>query len=300
MNLSIHMRNFSSGFLFTILAAVSFTVHAQNGTILESLDVESSILDDDVRYSVYLPAGYDKSSRRYPVLYLLHGFSDDETGWTQFGEVPTIADREMKSVEVTDMIIVMPDAGVSWYINNHDASLNYKDFFTDELIPHIDRTYRTRTQKQYRAVAGLSMGGYGTMILATKHPELFSAAAPLSAGILTDQEIVNTPEERWESVFGTPFDKDLRGEERLDDHYLANSILNIIETGDPEKLRSVRYYIDCGDDDFLIKGNMALHEALIDREIPHEFRVRDGGHTWSYWRTAMPEVLKFVSQSFHR
>jgi len=94
--------------------------------------------------------------------------------------------------------------------------------------------------------------------------------------------------------------KDLVGKSRLTDHYAKNSILKIIETANPDELKKVRYYIDCGDEDFLIKGNMALHSALIDKKIPHEFRVRDGVHNWSYWRIALPEVLKFVSESFHQ
>jgi S-formylglutathione hydrolase FrmB len=198
------------------------------------------------------------------------------------------------------MIIVMPDAGVSWYINSYDGEVRYEEFFTEELIPHIDASFRTRAEKQFRALAGLSMGGYGTLVLAMKHPDLFSAAAPLSAGVLTNREVIHTPQDRWESVFGLPFGSELTGEERLTDHYLENSVLNIVQTGDVESLKSVRYYIDCGDDDFLIRGNMALHAALLDRGIPHEFRVRDGGHTWTYWRTALPEVLEFVSRSFHR
>ncbi len=273
---------------------------AQGGTVKESLTVESKVLDKEVAYSVYLPHGYDSSDRSYPVLYLLHGFTDNETGWVQFGEVKNIADRESQSVEVTPMIIVMPDAGLTWYVNNHDGSVMYEDFFINEFIPHVENTFRTRAEKQFRAVAGLSMGGYGSLIYSMKYPDTFAAAAPLSAGVSTDSSIVNMPMENWNNVYGLPFGKDREGEERLTDHYLQNSVLNIVKTGNAEALKKVRYYIDCGDDDFLIKGNMELHSALLDKGVPHEFRVRDGGHTWNYWRTALPEVLKFVSQSFHR
>lgn len=287
--------------ILSLLLLVPFIADAQQGTIKESLTLQSSILGKQVEYSVYLPAGYEESNRSYPVLYLLHGFSDDETGWTQFGEVKAIADKHTQKTAVTPMIIVMPDAGVSWYINNHDGSIKYEDFFVNEFISHIDETHRTRTEQQFRAVAGLSMGGYGTLIMSMKHPDLFSAAAALSAGVSTDEEVINMPQENWDNVFGTPFGEGRSGKERLTDHYNENSILNIIETGNAEELKNqVRYYIDCGDDDFLIKGNMALHAAMLDKEIPHEFRVRDGGHTWTYWRTALPEVLEFVSESFHR
>jgi S-formylglutathione hydrolase FrmB len=87
-----------------------------------------------------------------------------------------------------------------------------------------------------------------------------------------------------------------------EDHFRGdiNAPIKIVETANADDLKKVKFYIDCGDDDFLIKGNMALHTVMIDKKIPHEFRVRDGGHTWSYWRTALPEVLKFVGESFHR
>jgi S-formylglutathione hydrolase FrmB len=235
------------------------------------------------------------------VLYRLHGYTDDETGWTQFGEAHLIADRVMQSGDAAPMIIVMPDAGVTWYVNSYDGKVKYEDFFVKELIQHIDATYRTRSTKQYRAVAGLSMGGYGTMIMATKHPELFSSAAPLSAGVFTDEEIMKGDDDMWNNVLGDIFGKkDLVGKNRLTDHYYKNSILKIIETANAEELKKVRYYVDCGDEDFLIKGNMALHAAMIDKKIPHEFRVRDGAHNWTYWRTALPDVLKFVSESFHQ
>src|SRR5690606_34919548 len=108
------------------------------------------------------------------------------------------------------------------------------------------------------------------------------------------------PDDRWDYVVGEPLGKGLKGEARLSDHYRKNNIYDIIKSADVEALKKVRFYIDCGDDDFLIKGNMALHSLMIDKEIPHEFRVREGAHNWTYWRTALPEVLKFVGESFHR
>ena len=157
-----------------------FSCFAQSGLLKESLKIKSTILSKELEYSIYFPADYETSNRRYPVLYLLHGYSDDETGWTQFGEAHLICDRSIQAGESAPMIIVMPDAGVTWYINNYDGKMRYEDYFIKELIPHIDETYRTRTTKQYRAIAGLSMGGYGTLIMATKHPDLFSSAETLS------------------------------------------------------------------------------------------------------------------------
>ncbi|WP_428654022.1 alpha/beta hydrolase [Runella sp.] len=287
-------------FIFTVLCFISLVSFAQQGILKESQSLKSTTLGKEVKYNIYLPADYDKTNRAYPVLYLLHGFGDDETGWVQFGEANAIADKAIQNGESAPMIIVMPDAGVSGYVNSFDGKVKYEDFFIKEFIPFIESNYRIRAQKRYRAVAGLSMGGYGTLIMATKHPELFVAAAPLSAGVRTDEEILAMPDEQWNSSHAQRYGKDLKGNARLNESYYKNSILKIVETGSVDELKKVRYYIDCGDDDFLIKGNMALHALLIDKKIPHEFRVRDGGHTWSYWRSALPEVLKFVSESFHQ
>ena len=290
------MKSFVALFIHLAISVAAFA----QGTLKESLSLNSRILSKTVQYSIYLPSGYENASREYPVLYLLHGYTDNETGWTQFGEVERIANQSISSGDAAPMIIVMPDAGVSWYINDYGGKTKYEDFFIREFIPLIDSMYKTRDRKEFRAVAGLSMGGFGSLIMATKHPELFAACAPLSGAVWTEEEVTGMPDKNWAPVFGELFGKNLSGKARLNDHYRKNSILDIVNSGDTEKLKSVRYYIDCGDDDFLIKGNMALHAAMIDKKIPHEFRVRDGGHTWSYWRTALPEVLKFVTESFRR
>ncbi len=292
----IQMRTFTI-LLFLAISTGSF---AQTGSIKESVKIKSALMGKEMKYNIYLPADYDKTNRSYPVLYLLHGYSDDETGWTQFGAAQRIADQSINNGDAPAMIIVMPDAGVTFYINNFDGKEKYEDYFVTELIPHIESTYRVRAKKEFRAVAGLSMGGYGTMLLATKHPDLFAAAAPLSAVFWTDDEISNMPAERWDGLLAGLFGKSAPGKSRLNDHWYKNSILKIVETTPLEKLKSVKYYIDCGDDDFLIKGNMTLHAAMIDKAVPHEFRIRDGAHTWTYWRTALPEVLKFVGKSFER
>ena len=110
-----------------------------------------------------MPTDYEGSQRRYPVLYLLHGFSDDETGWTQFGKVQKITNETIAKGDATQMIIAMPDAGVSWYINDASGKVPFEDFFI-KFIPYIDSVYKTRSKKEYRAVADLSMGDYGSLI----------------------------------------------------------------------------------------------------------------------------------------
>ncbi|MGM0505871.1 MAG: alpha/beta hydrolase [Bacteroidota bacterium] len=287
--------------MITLLCLFTGTVTAQDrGQVVESLEVESEHLGEPVSYSIYFPPGYLDSNRRYPVLYLLHGFSDDETGWVQFGRTAETADQSYTDDESVPMIIVMPDAGVSWYINNYDGTLRYEDFVVEELIPHVDETYRTRPDREFRAVGGLSMGGYGSLILALNNPTLFSSVVPMSAGVFTDEEIVSMPQQRWDYLLGTPFQEGLEGEERLTPHYREHSVLDRVREMPEAQLASLRFWIDCGDDDFLIRGNMALYEALLERDVEAEFRIREGEHTWSYWREGLPDLLSFVSESFGR
>ena len=125
--------------VLTLLAAC-LQLQAQEGQLLESLSMNSKILGRAASYSVYLPADYQSSTRSYPVLYLLHGYTDNETGWTQFGEVKKIADQAMSEVDVTNMIIAMPDGGLHWYVNSHDGKTRYEDFFIEEFIPFIEST----------------------------------------------------------------------------------------------------------------------------------------------------------------
>lgn len=287
-------------FLFFCFFSVTVSAQVSHGIVKEGLTIESKILGKQVRYTVYLPFDYNTSSRYYPVVYLLHGYTDNDMGWLQFGEANLIADEGIENRTIPPMILVMPDGGVSWYINNYNNSVSYEDFFIKEFIPYIESTYRIRAEKRYRAVAGLSMGGFGTLIYALKHTDMFAACAPLSAAVFTDEETINQNEKRWNEIGVGLFGPGLKGVERITEHYKANNPLYIIKNTSADKLRSVKYYIDCGDDDFLYKGNSTLHILMRDLNIQHEYRVRDGGHQWSYWRSALPEALKFIGSSFHQ
>ncbi len=285
--------------LITVIAAFDSVAAQQNGKYIENLTLESKFLKGTRHYSVYLPAGYQLSERTYPVLYLLHGAGDNHTSWEQFGEVSHIADKAMAEGSATPMIIVMPNAHEG-YFNELDNSWHGEDFFFKELIPYIEKNYRVKTDKQFRAVAGLSMGGGGSIGYALRHPDMFSAVCPLSAapGPADYEEFINRSYRRI-------------GKERTD--RLAKSVLdsayvetNLIEkfrslSGEQlEKVKKLRWYFDCGDDDHLSIRLADMRKVMDAQKIPHEYRVRDGSHNWEYWRGSLPEVLKFVSKSFHR
>ena len=267
---------------------------AQGSKVFDNLSLKSKILNMERKYAIYLPPDYETSQRNYPVLYLLHGSGDDQTGWIQFGEVQYIADHCFTEGLATQMIIVMPDANTTkkGYFNDPKNEWRYEDFFFQEFMPFIEKNYRVKTEKRFRAISGLSMGGGGSFIYALHHPELFVASCPLSAsvGSLNSEEatkyLLKTDSTLNNSI--------------INNYFNSYSVLQQVNNISDQQKKAVRWYIDCGDDDRLGEGNMLVHIAMAKKDIPHEFRIRDGGHTWTYWRASLPKVLEFISMSFHQ
>lgn len=276
----------------TLLLSVSLI--AQTGKVFDNVSVASKILKMERKYAVYLPPDYETSQRSYPVLYLLHGAGDDQTGWVQFGEVSHIADKAINEGTATAMIIIMPDAktGQMGYFNNLKNDWRYEDFFFEEFMPYVEKTYRIKSEKRYRAVAGLSMGGGGSFMYALHHPELFSSACPLSAYV--------GPLTLAEAKAGFERSNQKGTDAEIEAYFNRHNAVSLINEIKDDQKKAVRWYIDCGDDDFLYEGNSLVHIAMKKKEIPHEFRIREGAHTWTYWRTSLPSVLSFVSDAFHQ
>lgn len=280
--------------LLLLLFFTPFIALAQSGKVHDNLSLKSKILNMDRKFAIYLPPDYETSQRSYPVLYLLHGGGDDHTGWVQFGEVQNITDKAIREGLATAMIIVMPDAntGRRGYFNDMKGDWRYEDFFFSELMPHIEKTYRTKNEKRYRAISGLSMGGGGSFMYALHRPDLFSAACPLSAstGPLSVDDAKTQLRRNNPALADTA----------IANYYQKHSALALVNNMPDSAKKAVRWYIDCGDDDFLYEGNSLVHIAMKKKEIPHEFRIRDGAHNWTYWRTALPTVLEFISMSFRQ
>jgi len=286
------MKNICTVFFSFFFVIIGFS---QTGKVFDNLTIKSSILKMERKFAVYLPPDYETSARSYPVLYLLHGMGDDQTGWIQFGEVLRITDAAIKDGSATPMIIIMPDANTKkvGYFNSIEGDWNYENFFFEELMPMVEKTYRIKSEKRFRAIAGLSMGGGGSFMYALHRPDLFSSACPLSAyvGPLSIENF-NMQLQRTNSK--------ITDESKIQSYFENHNAVSLIENTPTDKLKSVRWFIDCGDDDFLYEGNSLVHIALRKKEVPHEYRVRNGGHSWTYWRASLPEVLKFVSEAFHQ
>ena len=280
----------------SILLIFTLAAQAPSGKVLESITLKSNILKQDMKLNIYLPPDYETAQSRYPVVYLLHGMGQNYMDWVKKGDAKLTADSLITKKALPDMIIVMPDAGNTFFVNSV-AGYHYEDYFFKELIPYIDSTYKTRPSRDFRAIAGLSMGGYGALLYSLKHSDTFSACVGLSSGIVTDDEITPIPDDMWDTYYAPLFGK-AKGKDRLQlDNWKNNNTLALIQQGKSEDLKTVKWYFDIGDDDSLYKGNMAIHVLMRDKGIPHEFRMRDGAHTWDYWRTGLGDALRFVGQS---
>ena len=218
----------------------------------------------------------------YPVLYLLHGLSDDHTIWQRRTSIE-------RYVSGYPLIVVMPDTGRGWYTDAIEGQA-YETSITGDLINFVDTTFRTKARANGRCLAGLSMGGYGAVKLALKRPDLFQAAASHSGALgigtatFKPEDAKDENERRWltemSRIFGAnPADTD-------------NDILFLAKKADIQQRPAL--YIDCGTDDFFLHSNQWFHEQLQLLDYSHEYIERPGAHNWEYWDLHIQESLRFV------
>lgn len=294
------MKNLITILILLLLLGPDSSCSGIQPRIFESLSMESSILGQELKYSIILPENYYESAQRYPVVYLLHGLGDDETSWMEYGRVNQVADRAVQDGEIVPMIFVIPQGFRNYYVNDYAGTFPYQDMFIRELIPFIDSSYRTKAEGRFRATLGYSMGGFGALAIPLKNPDHFSACVPLSISIRTDEQYMVEDASEWNDQWGRLFGgTGTTGEARITGYYKQNCPFHIIARADRTEVENLRIYIDNGDDEqTLAFSNEELHILLRDKQIPHEFRVRNGGHSFSYWREALPNGLRFISDAF--
>lgn len=266
--------------------------------LLTNQKMKSSLLNEDVNYAVLLPEGYDTSTENYPVVYLFHGFGDSENAWYASGEIKYYSDQYQG--DIVPMIFVMPSAKNSYYANKYNGRFPYMNMLTIEMVPEIDKLFRTKKDKKYRAAMGYSMGGYGALILPALNPNVFSVGVPLSMSFRTDAQYVAEPQNvfdiQWSPIFGGV---GASGQDRLTDYYKQHSPFHFFRDQPSVNFSNLKLLIDCGDDEeSLSVTNDKLHTVLRDLNISHEYRVRTGGHSFTYWKQSYPEALKFISTAF--
>ena len=264
--------------LFALLLALLCGSRAAAARI-DTLSLDSRVLNRPVTVVAVLPDGASEHHPA-PLLLLLHGYGGDAFSWLKIKTgLPALVDR-------TGIALLCPDGGQSWYMDSPvDTTSRYESFLVGELIPYADAHLPVARDARHRAVAGLSMGGFGAMRLGLLHPDLFGAAGSMSGGL----DIRPFPG-RWE------LDRLLGRQSESPENWERMTPINLIPQLDPA--RTPALIIDCGYDDFIFEVNRAFHRELRRRGIPHDFCVRPGGHKLSYWANAIDYQMLFFSKFF--
>ena len=261
---------------------------------IEAAEFNSPTLQRSWTYNVYLPTGYDANSKlRYPVMYLLHGNDGARNDWPVKGNLLQTADQLIQTGQIPPAIIVMPDAGTTWYV---DLKEKMETAFFNDLVPHVEGKYRTLKTRDGRVIGGLSMGGYGALRYVLKYPEKFQAAALLSPAIYNPEPPADSSA-RFVKVFAEPnadgaYSRTVWQSYNypvLWEQFLAKKV-------------SVPMYINSGDDDeFMIESEATqLYSLLRKNKQPAELRIVNGKHEWPVWESTVGDALKYVFRTVRR
>lgn len=273
--------------LFLTLVIPIFS-QAQTIARVQAVNFESKLVGKNLPYNVVLPTRYQASpTTRYPVLYLLHGLTGHYTDWPTRTNVSDYAAQY-------GLIIVTPEGNDGWYTDSAGVPADkYESYILEELIPDVDKRYRTIQARYGRAIAGLSMGGYGALKLGLKFPGTFvfagSMSGALAASAWAASELKDPGPIRNSvlSVFGATGSETRK----------ANDIFQIVRDMSAGRVAALPYlYLDCGTEDGLLSDNQKFAGLLREKKIPHEYRELPGNHSWAYWDQQVQEVLKIAAQ----
>jgi putative tributyrin esterase len=283
----LSLRRFSKVVFLTLVLSVAALADVR----VDTVRFQSKLINATLPYNVILPADYDTSrTTRYPVLYLLHGLTGHYSDWVSRTNVADYA-AEYR------MIVVTPEGNDGWYTDSATITTDkYESYILKELIPDVQQRYRTIEARYGRAIAGLSMGGYGSIKFGLKSPQMFVFAASMSGAFGVTRFTEKELGERWPDslkLFG-PVGSDVR---------LTNDIFDIIGKMTPGRIGSLPYfYFDCGTEDssLIFSSNRDLAALMFDKKIPHEFRQLPGDHSWGYWDRQVQEILKIAAEKMRR
>lgn len=265
--------------IFVLMITIFWVVLKTQAAGIKYLTTYSQSMEKDIGVVVITPENYSPGIQ-YPVMYLLHGYSGDEMSWiTKVPEIRNYAD-------LYHFIIVCPDGDYSsWYFDSPvDPNMKYETYISNELVSWVDNNYSTIKSKEGRAITGFSMGGHGALYIAICNQDVFGAAGSMSGGV----DIRPFPS-NWE------ISERLGGYSENPENWERNTIINMVYKLQPGSLKII---FDCGRSDFFYEVNCQLHEKLLDRNIPHDFIVRPGGHTWEYWTNSIAYQALFFHNFF--
>jgi len=274
------------------LVATSFfpALHAQGRA--ECSIVKSEILGHSVRYCAFLPAGFDADkTRRYPVLYYLHGLGDNEQSLLNFGGWDIISELRQQG-KVGDFIVLAPSGGHTFFLNSENGKVRYEDFFLREFMPQMEKKYRVEGTRATRGITGISMGGYGALRLAFKYSEKFAAVSAQMPALMASLPrnfsagATGSPGSLMGDVFGSPFDRA---------YFDRNNVFQFVRTDSAPALRRLKIYFNVGDnDDYgFEQGAEELHKLLDSRAVPNEFHIYPGRHDAEFVVRHFAQVVEF-------
>ena len=247
----------------------------------------SKMMKREMPYRVVLPSDYSapQSAKRYPVVYLLHGLSGHYDNWTDRTKLA-------ESDAGRGFIIVTPEGENGWYTDSASTPDDkYESYILRELIPEIDKRFRTIPDRGNRAIAGLSMGGFGAVKFGLKYPEMFSLAGSFSGALgaasITEKQFPGAIGKTIDAIFGVDGS----------DTRKSNDPFDLIRRATSDKIKAFPFlYLDCGTEDFLFKNNQEFIALLLEKDVPHEFRHLPGGHNWTYWNSQVEEFLEVAEK----
>jgi S-formylglutathione hydrolase FrmB len=281
--------------VLVLLLAFSTQVLAQEH--VEYKAFQSKLLGREIRYGIYLPPSYAASpAKKYPILYFLHGLFEDETRWSSRGGTDQIMDRMIAEGKIGEFIVAIPNGATSFWVNTRDGKEKWEDMLVMEFIPMIESNFRVNASRAGRAISGTSMGGYGALGIAMKHPDLFGSVSAHSAVLLKDLSAAKVADRRIQ-MFQSLFDK-IYGINQDINYWEANNPMSLAK--DTKRLNGLKIYFDCGTEDnygFDV-GARQLDEMLTKSGYPHEAHLYPGRHGWDYAMQHTNESLLFHWKAF--
>jgi S-formylglutathione hydrolase FrmB len=252
---------------------------------IQNQKLNSKLMARELPYRVVLPEDYSANeSKRYPVIYLLHGLTGHFDNWTDKTKLAEYS----KSF---GFIIVTPEGNNGWYTDSAAAANEkYESYIVKELIPEIDKKFRTVADRDHRMIAGLSMGGYGSIKFGLKYPEMFSVVGSFSGALGAasfNEKNAGNIGKSIDLIYG-PADSETRK---------TNDIFELARALTPEKIKNLPFvYLDCGTEDFLFQSNRDFAALLAEKKVPHEFRQLPGAHNWAFWNAQVREFLELSNR----
>lgn len=275
------------------------------GSRVQYKTYQSALMNRELRYGLYLPPSYEGSgTRRYPVLYFLHGLNENEMRWSTRGETDLWLDKAVADKTIGEFIVAVPmSSTTSFYTNARNGNAAWEDAVVKEFIPMIEATYRVNATRATRAISGISMGGYGALKIAMKHPEMFGAVSAHSAALVPDFDTTTVTGRRldqFKALFDGIYGIGFSGGGALDlSYWNANSPLELAK--DPAKFQGMKIYFDCGTEDEygFFAGHKVLDDLLSKAKYPHTAALHSGVHGWDYAKQHTRDSLLFHWNAFN-